>query len=194
MKAERFIYYAMPFFFIGGAYLAEKLLAFASDAVARTRFGDFMVLKIGVLAFVGLPFIVSNPAFRTTADMVRGRPAQTVEGNLTYWSAYPSNWEAATGILQPIADQSSIVVTSQGLHLLFFLGSYDVELLASASEYVGDEFALDPRMGRPTISTGESFELIRNCYESGLVVIHDIAWRHRNFVPPDAADAIERTN
>ena len=193
MKAERFIYYAMPFFFVSGSYLARELLSYVADACERWWITRLQPLKYAAIFVTILPFILSNAALRTTADMLRARPAQTLEGNLAYWSAYPSNWTIATEIIGPLAEEASVVVTSQGLHMIYFIGDYDIELLKSASDTVGEEFAIDPRMGRPTISTGESFELVRSCFENGLVVIHDFAWRNQYFVPDDAADAIENS-
>lgn len=194
-KAERFIYYLMPFFFISTSFLAVRLIEFIKSTWDSALRGWGLRVAEGPLRFIGFlvaaaPFVVANPAIRTTFDIVSGTEAQTLEGNPTYWSVYRSDWTAASNLLRQLIEDSSVVVTSQGLHVLYYFGRHDIELLRSS---VQEEFQIDPRLGRPTISTGASFLKIRSCYPSGMVVIHDNAWRHASFVPTDAADAIEQT-
>ena len=204
MKAERFIYYAMPFFFVLSAILITAVAPWVRSQVAsaldRAAIGPLAEWKPAAATFltgsVVVFLVVSTPAMRTTADMLRGQNEASTSMQ-TPWSRYQTRWGAAKKRLEPLVNSADVVVTTQGMHLLYHFDRLDVELGASrlSDLYVGDwdqskEFTIDPRTGRPVISSAESFLMVRECFGNGVVIVHDNAWRNRVFVPSAVADAI----
>lgn len=202
MKAERFVYYVVPFFFVLSAILLVELGAFLRPRIdtllsrlSSPDGGLHSAGSVGLLALVGLFLLVSNPAIRTTADILRGRDAPE-----HHWSRYSTSWGGAKQLLEPIVADASIVVTTQGLHLLYHFDRLDIELSASrlSDLYVGrwddsKEFMRDPRTGQPVISSSASFSRLRSCFASGAVVIHENAWENRIYVSPAVAETITAT-
>ena len=68
-----------------------------------------------------------------------------------------TNWPAAREALEPWLKRADIVVTTEELGHLYFLGRYDVRFSPSKLGELGDmeqrEFGLDHRTGRPVIGT-----------------------------------------
>jgi hypothetical protein len=92
----------------------------------------------------------------------------------------PPNWAAAKDALAPWLADAAIVVTTDELSALYYLGRHDVLISKSRlSEYGdGSEFSIDPRTGRPVIGRPESLALIMDCYPKGLIVSDDSRWRN----------------
>ena len=202
MKAERFIYYAMPCFFVLTGILVAELTPYVRgqvDAVVSTLKGSRVksiarvTVSVAIIAFL----VFSNPAIRTTADILRGQ-GDSARNSDAPWSRYQTDWGGASEILQPRAMRdSAIVVTSQGLHLLYHFNRLDIELSASrlSDLYVGKwdeskEFIIDRRTGVPVISSSASFRRVRECFASGTVIVHENAWENSVFVADDVAEAI----
>lgn len=206
MKAERFIYYVMPFFFVLSAILVTELVPFLRrhlDSLAGTLgvegpAGQRLVRGIGMLAALAV-LTFSNPAMRATADQIRGQHDGRSSSN--HWSRYSTDWPAARDLLAPILSESEVVLTTQGLHLLYYFDRLDIEMSASrlSDLYAGKwdeskEFLVDPRTGHPVISSAASFEKVRSCFATGAILVHDNAWRNRVYVPDAVADAIVETS
>jgi hypothetical protein len=110
--------------------------------------------------------IVANPAWLRTASLL---------ANVTIPPEQPpANWPAARDALQPWVQRANIVVTTEELGALYFLGRYDVRYSPSKMEELPHEqrreFGLDHRTGRPVIATAASLERLIDCYPSGLIV------------------------
>ncbi|MEM7503402.1 MAG: hypothetical protein AAF417_15220 [Pseudomonadota bacterium] len=206
MKAERFIYYVMPFFFVLSAilvtelvpYLRQHLDSIATAVGTKGQSGQRLVRGAGLLAALAL-LVVSNPAMRATADQIRGQ--HDGRSGLSHWGRYTTDWPTARDVLAPVVADSEVVLTTQGLHLLFYFDRFDIELSASrlSDLYAGSwdetkEFTVDPRTGHPVISSAASFEKVRSCFATGTILIHDNAWRNRVYVPDSVADAIVETS
>jgi hypothetical protein len=102
------------------------------------------------------------------------------------------DWAAIEAPLEPWLSDASVVLTSSDVHHLYYLGDYDYALNANRiSEIPGGEFSLDPRTGRPVVSTAEALELIIACHPDGLIVIDSGSWRYAPIVPEDVADVVE---
>ena len=202
MKAERFIYYVMPFFFVLSAILVTELLPYLRrhlDGLTQSLgidkpLAQSVVRGIGFLAAFAV-LALSNPAMRATADQVRGQ--HDSRSGSSHWARYTTDWPAARDLLAPIVADSEVVLTTQGLHLLYYFDRLDIELSASrlSDLYAGSwdenkEFLVDPRTGHPVISSAASFETVRACFATGTILVHENAWRNRVYVADPVADAI----
>lgn len=181
MKSMRYVYYVLPFLFV--------LWGIALEAVGRRLVGlvrqtgeaaaaglglqlrpwfTGRVLPAGLLLFV----LASNAAFVESAGMMfrleRFMPVQTLP-----------RWELAQPALEPWLEEADVVVSGSELDSLFYLGRHDVLLSRTRSAEIRDyeEFALDPRTGRPVISTAASLELLMACHADGLIVTPSRFWR-----------------
>ena len=201
MKAERFIYYVLPFFFVLSAILLKSLVPFLrrhlDSLAASVRPGSAdavrVVRGVGFIATVVF-LVVSNPATRATADILQGEKDR---GTGSHWSRYSTDWAGARDELATFVRDSDVVLTTQGLHLLYYFDRLDLELSASrlSDLYAGKwdqskEFAVDPRTGHPVISSLASFQRVRSCFANGIVLVHSNAWRNPVYVSDDVADAI----
>jgi hypothetical protein len=205
MKAERFIFYVMPFFFIlvsiflkEGLDLAGKLVSGIAGGGARDWPRSYAVVRSGVVSIVCLFLLFSNPAFRATADMLRGRPVEMGNTEGRYWSRYDTNWEQAAAMLKALSNNSEVVLSTHELHMLYFVGRIDFELSFSRlSELIdgewnqGEEFRTDFRTGRPVISSAQSLNQIVDCFNSGLIVVRGRSWLEQATVTDDARAMIE---
>jgi 4-amino-4-deoxy-L-arabinose transferase-like glycosyltransferase len=181
-KAMRYFTFAQPFLFVlWGIALAEiwpRLRGFLEDVGTRAmawlglgrlgRSGAYAALAV-VLLFA----VVANGAWlRSAANMLDiVIPPMKRQGD----------WAAAKDTLAPWLADAAIVLTTNELSTLYYLGRYDVLISRSRlSEYGdGDDFSLDPRTGRPVIGTAESLALIMDCYPEGLIVADDSRWNNR---------------
>jgi hypothetical protein len=205
MKAERLIYYVMPFFFILGAILLTEILSLTSRRVSeileratpRWKVSE-KPLRIGVVSIACIALLISNPALRATADMLRGHAVSTGSGGDRYWTRYDIDWDRATLVLQPMVEDADIVLSTNELHMLYYLDRADVVLsfsrlseLIEGDWQISDEFKRDFRTGRPVISAAESVALLVSCFESGLIVVRDDAWSKPAFIPQETRRVIE---
>jgi len=205
MKAERFIYYVMPFFFILGAILLKETLTFVDrltvgilDSAIPRQYRVHLPARILVVLLVCTLLLVSNPAHRATADILRGRPVDTGDGKGRYWSRYNANWELAGPELRALAKKSEVVLSTNELHMLYFIGRVDFELsfsrlseLIEGDWHQGEEFTPDFRTGRPVISSAESVGQVVSCFETGLIVVRAETWPKAEFIPDKTKDTIE---
>ena len=176
-KNLRYFAYAQPFLFaLWGIALAALWRPLASwlgvlasrlraalpadwPMPARAATRVMMALALGFLA-------LANPAWLRTATML---------ANVTVPPEQPpADWPAADAALRPWVERAKVVVTTEELGALYFLGRYDVRYSPSKlGELAPDqrrEFGLDHRTGRPVIATKASLERLIDCYPSGLIV------------------------
>jgi len=193
-KLERYIYYVMPFFFvIWGVALAglfptmRRWLAGVTDrglaeAGIRARPELLRWVRQGVLVAALLFLILATPAARMLAAQL-----QPIGDERT------ALWQKTRVAPQPHLDSIDIVVTTDELRTLYFLGRYDVLVSRSRLLETGNskEFVIDSRTGRPVISTAESLSLLLDCYPTGLVVSRNGFWRRDIGIDDRAADMLE---
>ena len=192
MKAARYVFYATPFLFaIWGMALAElvpvigQLLREATAQAARfglpARMGT-SVQGMVVLA-AGLFLVGSNRAFVESYRILRYGPIDLHPG-------YSVDWAAASEVLKPIAARSDVVITTNALAAIYYLGDYDFDMNAShlaEADPLRREFTVDHETGRPAISTRRSLERVMACHASGLFVTD--RWRWHNARTGIAAQA-----
>jgi hypothetical protein len=187
-KSERYLFYAIPFFFILWAVVLAQALpwlhgrvselvlragaALGGDADRRRAHGAVQhavtaIILVAVLGFLGY----NNPgfimSFRTLVPKETGRP---------YAQA---NWERSAPLLRELADEADVVLTTAYTKTLYYIGDFDIGLGRDIVEdsYPGGEFGPERVTARPSISTEASLEIILNCYWSGLVIVD---WGHLN--------------
>jgi hypothetical protein len=106
-----------------------------------------------------------------------------------------ANWDVAQPALQPWVDRSDIVVTTEELSSLFFLGHYDIRFSPSklGEQIAGnrDEFSRDFRTGRPIIGTNDSMRLILDCFASGVVFGPIVDWNKPHLINEALTELIE---
>ena len=180
-KSMRYLTYVTPFLFVlWGIALAEiwpPLRRFLEEAGMRAMawLGLGRLGRGGVhaaLAVVLVLTVVANGAFV--------RSAATIFGFVIPPMQRPADWIAAREPLAPWLADAAIVLTTNELATLYYLGRYDVLISKSRlSEYGdGSEFSPDPRTGRPVIGRPESLASIMDCYPQGLIVADSVRWRN----------------
>jgi hypothetical protein len=187
-KSERYLFYAIPFFFIlWGAVLGQALpwlyarvreLVGRAGAVLGLSGGDGRVRRVvhhavaGLILFAVLGFLAYNNrgfvmSARTLIPSPTGRPYAEAD------------WARAAPMLREIAAESDVVLTTAYTKTIYYLGDFDIGLGRDIVEdsWPGEEFVPERITARPSISTEESVETVLNCYGTGLVLVD---WGHLN--------------
>ena len=85
-----------------------------------------------------------------------------------------TDWRAARTALAPWTKGADVMITTEELGAIYFLGRSDVRFSRSKfGELRPDqkfEFGIDQRTGRPIISRPESVELLIRCFSKGFIV------------------------
>ena len=173
-KAERYIYYAIPFFFAlwgiaigsmapGFVRLVQSALE-AAVGTGRPWPGKQAVVWTAV-ATVAAALLTSNTILPATAKILAGLQPQIPP-------AKRINWAGASDILRPAVAEASVVVTTDDTMMLYFLGDFDIVYSPSrlSESRIKQEFTHDGRTGRPIISTDKSLQLVFDCFDSGILV------------------------
>jgi hypothetical protein len=180
-KATRYFTFVLPFLFVlWGIALAE---------IWRRLRGFLEGVGTGAMAWLGLgrlgrPGVYTALAvvllFAVVANGAWVRSAANMFDFVIPPMKTQPDWAAAKNALAPWLADASIVLVTNELSALYYLGRYDVLISKSRlSEYKGEDFSYDPRTGRPVIGTAESLALIMDCYPTGLIVADDTRWSNR---------------
>ena len=190
LKTERYLAFSLPFFFVvwgialadwapriqGWATRIAGRLAGARTSLRARRFGSW-----GVVGLLAGWFVIYDPAFAMTRRMIV-RDWET--------EAYQeSDWAAAAPALRHLVDLADVVISTALPKTLYYVGRADVTLSLTELGELGRrngkpiEFSLDPRTGRPAISSPESLERIMACYGRGLLLIEDVHWHNLVVIP-----------
>jgi hypothetical protein len=107
------------------------------------------------------------------------------------------DWAAARPALGPLLARVPVVVTTEELAALYYLGRYDVRFSPSKMGEIPEEdrreFAADPRTGRPVIATPESLALLFDCHAEGMFLLASRQWgRDYIFAEPVRRLILER--
>jgi hypothetical protein len=181
VKALRYVFYAVPFFFLIWAITVAELLPSLSRLFSTAVAGVIGApmngwrqrgVEVAALTATGLFIIATNGAFTQTYRLLTG---SYVPGT------HPTpDWSAAADSLRALSTRAEIVVTSNSLQTLYYIGDYDVEYqetLVDESSTLRD-FGVDYRTGRQVVGTPESLALIMSCFQRGLVFAEEDRWRH----------------
>lgn len=191
-KSLRYIAYAQPFLFaiwgIALAALWPRLVAFAKEL------HKMLAQKIGLF---GAPYQIATTVvaaailFLGVANTAVVRSV-TILAEITIPPEQPRiNWIAARAELEPWLEHADVVVSTEELGHIYYLGRYDVRFGPSKIEELPPseqhDFGLDHRTGRPVIGTPASLKLILKCYPSGIIVGPAAHWGRPEAINNDLA-------
>ena len=175
-KATRYLSFAPPFLAImwgvGLAYVVPPLWRYAG--ATKIRLIETLALPKRLSSVAGTTVVVvvltivvlMNPFWLRTATVI-GNVALPLETPMT-------EWRAAREALVSWTTDADIMITTEELGAIYFLGRSDVRYSPSKlAELRPDqrfEFSIDHRTGRPIMSKPESLEQLIDCFERGIVV------------------------
>lgn len=198
-KAERYIFYGMPFLFaIWGVALAaivpylNRLLTDISHSLQANyltigKVSHFDLIFKSVFTFIVVVFMISGSgAFLRTINILQGESY--------YFGVKLSNWEKAVPKLKPLIDNAPVVVTTNFPKTLYYFDRFDITFspVVVVDVVHGKEWGLDRRTGRPVISTIESLQQLFDKYPHGIFVGERSEWRSRFRMTNEAADFLEK--
>jgi hypothetical protein len=196
-KGVRYLAYAQPFLFalwgVGLAALAGPLGRFVAGLREQLAAGMTAVhgggrerLATLALGLALLSVVAVNPFLLRTVTLVAEIPLPTENPT--------ARWPAAEAALRPWLDRAEVVVTTEELGTLFFLGRYDIRFspskLGEQPRGSRHEFGRDFRTGRPIIGTNESMQLVLDCFASGLVLGPIVDWGKPHLINRELAGII----
>jgi hypothetical protein len=202
MRSERFMFYALPWFFIpwgiAAAAIATTLRAALDSALAAQSFirgksgRQWMapVASVSLIVVIAGFALLTMPSFETFARMSLGKATHPPE----YWDRYRTNWHKAAPFLRQLDAEVAVTVASQPLHAIYYLNDVDYALNATTLADIavpGIHSKMDPRTGRLVFDDVDTMRQIVACHPSGLVIIHEPAWRNATRVPDEVADFLQ---
>jgi hypothetical protein len=193
-KAERYLYFALPFFFVlWGMALATLLPGLRASAErALTALGVTRLSLKGV-DVVSWTFTAAAVAFVASQNEA---PRKTVRMIFPAGEERPyreADWVPVLPLLRPLVDSADVVVGSYLLKPMYYFGRGDVHLSWSETAESGFangrpiEFSIDPRTGRPGISTPASLQQLIKCFGSGLVLVERFHLNRAHMVPKETS-------
>lgn len=167
MKANRYLSYAMPFFFtVWGVAIAALVPPALSWLQARGLRGGALA---AVLACIAGFAVLSNGLAITSAKRALG---SGFSGR--------GDWSEVRNLVGDWTD-APFVATTRELHMAAFFGDYDADLRAWAgweAEYRPDQlFDRDWRTGRMVVRAPEGWDRLLACQRDGLLVVALDWWR-----------------
>ena len=181
MRDVRYIAPIMPAFFLLWAIVAERYGRVALDWLrtetdaARIALASWLppaAVKAGAIGTVAAGLIVLTPAFQTALQVsLRVSGVEAFIGN-----TYVPNWGRAPEMIAGVQASGGVVVTTRANEAIGYLGGFDYGYSARyLSEIHGAgnakdiaQFSIDPRDGRPVISTPEALQAVMACHPTGL--------------------------
>lgn len=179
MKAERYLSYGMPFFFvIVGLALVTALPAigrYVTSASKQMNVTGRTSVTVGLVFVSAIFALLANPFFERSLDGIQGRGHSAARLANIDWSSYPAlvvDWP-----------EPEFLITGRELQTLLYAEDYDVLIEPSRLTEIGDgsEFSVDHRTGRPVIKEVESIEMLLQCHPSGMVVGERFWWFNRGW-------------
>lgn len=196
-KSLRYLVYAQPFLFAVWGIALAAVWPHLRNFLARLRRDLGQVLGgLGqpyrplswLLVAGGILFLLlGNPSWLRTAALL---------ADVTVPPEQPmADWPRAKPALAPWLQRADVVVTTEELATLYFLGRFDIRFSRSKLAELDDaeqrEFGIDFRTGRPVISTMESLERVFACYPSGVVLGPRTSWNNPKLIDAESARLIE---
>jgi hypothetical protein len=175
-KAMRYFSFALPFLAIiwgvGLAYCYAPLSRFSETT--RVKLESSLSLPRGIgrrvattlLAIAFAFVVVVNPFWLRTVTII-GDVALPYDTPVT-------DWAAAREALTPWVEGADIMITTEELGAIYYLGRSDIRFSPSKIRELAPEqrkeFGIDYRTGRPIITKPESLEPLIECFSRGFVV------------------------
>ena len=175
-KAMRYFSFALPFLAViwgvGLAYCFVPLLRFVEATRVKLESSLSLPERLGrrvataLLVFAFALVVIVNPFWLRTATLI-GDVALPYDKPVT-------DWGAARDALAPWVEGADIMITTEELGAIYYLGRSDIRFSPSKiRELAPDqrkEFGIDYRTGRPIITKPESLERLIKCFSRGIVV------------------------
>jgi hypothetical protein len=183
-KNTRYISFAPPFLAIlwgvGLAYAYPLLSRFAE--ATRTRLIETFSLPPRLRDLTGNTAVILALAIVVLMNPFWLRTA-TVIGNVALPGETPvTEWRLAHDALASWIADADIMITTEELGAIYFLGRSDVTFNPSKLQELAldqiKEFGIDYRTGRPIISRPESLEQLIACFERGILVSPVERWHN----------------
>lgn len=196
-KHERYLYFAVPFFFVSWGIAVAGLLPGLTEAARRTwqrvapmAPGSGLLRWVSILTLaMGFGFFAyTSPALKMTIEMVR-------EDGYSRPYGHP-DWGRAQPTLRELAEGKDVILASRAIKAMYFVGRADAEILAvppqeSTTRSVGP-YRMDTRTGRPIIGREATLRQFLGCYETGLVIVETPFWRSQMAVTDRFVELLER--
>lgn len=169
MKANRYLSYAMPFFFtVWGVAITALVPPVLSWLQARGLRGGMLA---AVLASIAGFAVLSNGLAISSAKLALG---SGFSGR--------GDWSDVRSLAGDWAD-APFVATTRELHMAAFFGDYDADLRPRAgwgAEFrPGESFDRDWRTGRMVAREPEGWDRLLACQRDGLLVVSQVWWQSK---------------
>jgi hypothetical protein len=192
-KSLHYIAYAQPFLFMVWAIGLAALWPWARNhTIALAEWLEAMLQPLGrrtariLIAGAVMFLVLANPAWIGSFAML---------ADVTVPPQRPKpDWLAARSALQPWIERADVVVTTEELGALYYLGRYDIRFSPSKLEELRDEeqrdFGRDHRTGRPVIGSADALARVLACYRTGVILGPSESWNKPHVIGPDIARLI----
>lgn len=205
MKTARYIFFVYPFMLsvwgIALAAVAGPLWRQALAAGARilrragleaNRRRERALAGTILAACMGVALLAQPSYFFTFVSLPRTAAAFAAQPER--YLPYPQQMPWRDPFVVQTVEQASIVLTSNDLQAVLFLGGYDVLISRDNLEQTRarKEFAPDFRTGRPVVSSARSIRELISCHRDGVVLVAGYDWRNPHRVPDEVADELVR--
>lgn len=195
-KSDRYLYYALPFFFLvcgmGISWFARAFVDATSRLVASIAGGrlDRHASVLGsALVLLAMGFaLVQMPAVVRTQKWLRQN--QPIGPDGAPGPGRP-DWGAATDSIAPYIARHAAVHASSDVKAVYYLDQVDGYLHLPEPLDPSPADTLSPYTGRPRLFTVDRFLEEMSRRELSVLVIEDAHWRTRHGVSDELADVIE---
>ncbi|HLV26833.1 MAG TPA: glycosyltransferase family 39 protein [Gemmatimonadales bacterium] len=197
-KADRYIFYGMPFFFavcgMGAAWIAGFFLDTASrmlEPIGGARWARTVpAVSWMMLLLTGAFALVQMPGVRRAGRWLTERQPMNADGSP---GVGRPDWAAATDSLIPYVARDAEVLTSNDVKAVFYLDRVDGLLHRPEPLNPSPADTTSPYTGRPRIFTVTRLREQLDDDDLTLIVVEASHWRTDFAVPNEVADEIERT-
>jgi hypothetical protein len=212
MKKTDYVAYTMLYLFAvyGLAFTAvlPKLVGIARLALGRLGVGERALdqpplrTALGMFLAGAVGFaLIGNDMIRLPLFALGGGAKAAIAGEASSDAAWAKvvptdnvKWDRHTARLRELAGENAVLVTTDELKALYYLGRYDILLHRSRlSEYAPDrDFARDARTGGPTIGSAPAVAAVIDCWPSGLLITDRHGLNKPEYMTAEAGRLIER--
>lgn len=167
-KLLRYVYYLVPLMCVLWAVGFARLVTLAGDRSDLVTRRDRLGRTTGAFAMFGIAVLLSQEGARAL-NLLADRKSGAEDRPF----AMEPDWGSLVPELEGLVRAADLVVTSNSMKALFFLGRYDYELNATIVPETESqsEFGRDRRTGRQVIGTAHSIRKVLAQPGSTLVVI-----------------------
>jgi hypothetical protein len=191
-KSMRYVYYLVPLMCVLWAIALASLIRHAADreALSAGKPPGRSPVLVGVVwwALLAAAFLLSQEGARAL-NLIAGRDSSPFGRPF----ASEPDWTPLVAKLEPRVLEADLVVTSNSMKAIYYLGRYDFELNATIVPETESlaEFGRDRRTGRQAIGTAASIQQVLEQPGKTLVVIEASKIGRSSGVTTEAFSVIE---